>query len=84
MIQIGQSGKVVAIPSNTASLEDEDAAGDLSGRPDGGLEDSHPAPEGLLEVDVGAGGGLAPMVVPPDRQQEQEHRVAHHPVVVRN
>ena len=68
----------------TASLEDEDAAGDLSGRPDGGLEEAHPPPERLLEVDVGAGGGLAPVVAPPDRQQEQEHRVAHHTVVVRN
>ena len=41
-------------------------------------------PEGLLEVDVGAGGGIAPVLAPPDGQQEQEHGVAHHAVVVRD
>ena len=39
-------------------------------------------PEGLLEVDVRAGSGLAPMIAPPDGQHKQEHGVAHHAVVV--
>ena len=40
--------------------------------------------EQVLKVVVGAGGGIAPVLGPPDGQQEQVHSVRQQPVVVSN
>jgi hypothetical protein len=40
--------------------------------------------EQVLKVVVGAGGGIAPVLGPPDGQQEQVHSVCQQPVVISN
>jgi hypothetical protein len=40
--------------------------------------------EQVLKVVVGAGGGVTPVLGPPDGQQEQIHSVCQQPVVVSN
>ncbi len=65
-------------------LKDGDTSENRCGCPDGNLDEGHRSEDHVLEVGVGTRGRIAPVVGPPNRQQEQVDGVRRNAVVVSN
>jgi len=65
-------------------LKDGDTSENSCGCSDGDLDEGHRSEDHVLEVGVGARGRIAPVVGPPDRQQEEVDGVRRNAVVVSN
>lgn len=65
-------------------LEDCDTSkdGGSSSNPD--LQKLHGSKDAILEMGVGAGGGITPMKAPPDGQHEEVDGINRHTIVVSN